>query len=82
MDYDNNNDDNDFQGEYLGLQRKINLSGDEYLFFGPGKEVPVFDIGELRIILNHGFNAKNHGFILETMDFILKMVNVILTMMD
>ena len=36
------------KGEYLGLQRKINLSGDEYVFFGPGTEVPVFDLGGLR----------------------------------
>eukprot|EP01050_Picozoa_sp_SAG11_P021738 SAG11_NODE_3934_length_2143_cov_1.548434_2_plen_214_part_00 len=36
------------KGEYLGLQRKINLSGDEYVFFGPGREVPVFDLGGLR----------------------------------
>ena len=36
------------RGEYLGLQRKINLSGDEYCYFAPGDEVPVFDIGELR----------------------------------
>ena len=36
------------KGNYLGLQRKINLSGDEYVFFGPGTEVPVFDLGGLR----------------------------------
>jgi len=36
------------RGEYLGLQRKINLSGDEYLHFGAGEAVPVFDIGEFR----------------------------------
>lgn len=36
------------RGEYLGLQRKINLSGDEYCYFGWGCQVPVFDIGDLR----------------------------------
>lgn len=36
------------RGQYLGLQRKINLSGDEYLWFGAGEAVPVFDIGDLR----------------------------------
>jgi predicted amidohydrolase len=36
------------KGEYLGVQRKINLSGDEYVFFGPGTEVPFFDLGNLR----------------------------------
>jgi predicted amidohydrolase len=35
-------------GEYLGLQRKINLSGDEYLYFGTGNTVELFDIGDLR----------------------------------
>jgi predicted amidohydrolase len=37
------------RGRYLGLQRKINLSGDEYLHFGAGEAVPVFDIGDLRL---------------------------------
>lgn len=36
------------QGRYLGLQRKINLSGDEYCHFGAGEEVEVFDLGDLR----------------------------------
>ncbi len=36
------------RGEYLGLQRKIYLSMDEYNFFGPGQSVEVFDIGELK----------------------------------
>lgn len=36
------------KGRYLGLQRKINLSGDEYCHFGAGEAVPVFDIGDLR----------------------------------
>jgi predicted amidohydrolase len=35
-------------GEYLGLQRKINLSGDEYCHFGAGERVQVFDIGDIR----------------------------------
>lgn len=36
------------RGRYLGLQRKINLSRDEYLWFGWGEEIPVSDIGEVR----------------------------------
>jgi predicted amidohydrolase len=36
------------RGEYLGLQRKMNLSGDEYCHFGAGGAVEVFDIGDLR----------------------------------
>ncbi len=36
------------RGSYLGLQRKMNLSGDEYLWFGVGERLPVFDIGDLR----------------------------------
>ena len=35
-------------GEYLGLQRKINLSADEYCHFGAGEELEVFDIGDIR----------------------------------
>ena len=33
---------------YLGLQRKINLSGDEYRYFAAGEDVEVFDIGDVR----------------------------------
>ena len=36
------------KGAYLGLQRKINLSGDEYCHFGAGESVEVFDIGDIR----------------------------------
>ena len=36
------------RGRYLGLQRKIYLSGDESHYFKPGEEVEVFDIGECR----------------------------------
>ena len=36
------------KGAYLGLQRKINLSGDEYCYFGAGQSVEVFDIGDIR----------------------------------
>ena len=36
------------RGRYLGLQRKVNLSGDEYLHFGAGDRLHTFDIGELR----------------------------------
>ena len=36
------------RGEYIGLQRKVNLSGDEYCHFGAGERVEVFDIGEVR----------------------------------
>ena len=35
-------------GKYLGLQRKINLSGDEYCYFGAGEKLEVIDIGEIR----------------------------------
>ncbi len=36
------------RGEYLGRQRKVNLSGDEYVYFGAGDALTNFDIGELR----------------------------------
>jgi len=36
------------KGEFLGLQRKIYLSGDEYCYFAPGEKIEVFDIGDLR----------------------------------
>ena len=36
------------RGEYLGLQRKVNLSGDEYCHFGAGEHVEAFDLGDLR----------------------------------
>jgi predicted amidohydrolase len=36
------------RGGFLGLQRKVNLSGDEYCYFCAGEEVPAFDIGEVR----------------------------------
>lgn len=36
------------QGKYLGLQRKINLSGDEYCFFAAGETIARFDIGDVR----------------------------------
>ena len=36
------------RGLYLGLQRKINMSYDEYCYFGAGDRVNVFDIGDLR----------------------------------
>ena len=36
------------RGDYLGCQRKIHPSGDEYVFFAPGTEVPIFDIGDAR----------------------------------
>ena len=36
------------KGEYLGLQRKINLSRDEYCYFGAGNSVEVFDITDIR----------------------------------
>jgi predicted amidohydrolase len=35
-------------GVYKGLQRKIYLSGDEYLYFATGKNVEVFDIGDVK----------------------------------
>ena len=36
------------KGEYLGLQRKVNLSGDEYCYFGAGERVAAFDVGDIR----------------------------------
>lgn len=36
------------KGEYLGIQRKINLSGDEYCYFGAGETAQVFDVGDIR----------------------------------
>ena len=36
------------KGEYLGLQRKIYLSNDEYCHFGQGDRLEVFDIGDIR----------------------------------
>lgn len=36
------------RGKYCGLQRKINLSFDEYCYFGAGERVEVFDIGDVR----------------------------------
>ncbi|UCD36733.1 MAG: carbon-nitrogen hydrolase family protein [Fidelibacterota bacterium] len=36
------------KGVYLGLQRKINMSGDEYRYFACGERVEVFDIGDIR----------------------------------
>lgn len=35
-------------GKYLGLQRKINLSADEYCYFGAGEKLEAFDIGDIR----------------------------------
>jgi len=36
------------RGRYLGLQRKIHMSSDEYLWFGVGEEVSLFDIDDVR----------------------------------
>lgn len=36
------------RGKYLGVQRKINLSLDESVYFKPGESLEVFDIGDLR----------------------------------
>ena len=46
------------RGRYLGCQRKIHLSGDEYLFFAPGDSVPVFDIGELRFGISICYDSR------------------------
>ena len=35
-------------GTYLGLQRKIYLSMDEYCFFAPGQTIELFDLGDIR----------------------------------
>jgi predicted amidohydrolase len=36
------------KGRFLGRQRKINLSGDEYRYFAAGEDIEVFDIGDIR----------------------------------
>lgn len=36
------------KGEFLGTQRKINLSSDEWRFFAASDRVEVFDIGDIR----------------------------------
>lgn len=36
------------RGEYLGLQRKINMSRDESLYFSAGEEIELFEIDEVR----------------------------------
>ena len=36
------------RGELLGVQRKVNMSSDEYLWFGTGETVECFDLGEVR----------------------------------
>jgi predicted amidohydrolase len=36
------------RGTYLGLQRKVVLSGDEYCHFGAGESLEAFDIGDVR----------------------------------
>ena len=36
------------RGRYLGLQRKIHMSSDEYLWFGVGEEISLFDIDDVR----------------------------------
>jgi len=36
------------RGRYLGLQRKIHMSSDEYLWFGVGEDVVLFDIDDLQ----------------------------------
>lgn len=36
------------RGRYLGLQRKIYLSMDEYHYFAPGQRVAIFDVDDIR----------------------------------
>ncbi|UCH62086.1 MAG: carbon-nitrogen hydrolase family protein [Fidelibacterota bacterium] len=36
------------RGVYLGRQRKINMSSDEYQYFAAGERVEVFDVGDVR----------------------------------
>ncbi len=36
------------KGKFLGAQRKINLSSDEWRLFAEGRKVEVFDIGDVR----------------------------------
>jgi predicted amidohydrolase len=53
------------RGRYLGLQRKINLSGDEYLWFGMGERLETFDIGEARfgIIICYDNSFPEHALL-------------------
>ena len=46
------------KGRYLGCQRKIHASGDEYVHFAPGRAVPVFDIGELRFGITVCYDSR------------------------
>lgn len=63
------------RGEYLGLQRKINLSNDEYLSFGMGQRVEVFDIGDVRfgiiICYDNHFPELALALALQEVDLIL-----------
>jgi predicted amidohydrolase len=54
------------RGEYLGLQRKINLSGDEYLSFGSGESLEVFDIEGIRfgIVICYDNHFPEHALAL------------------
>jgi predicted amidohydrolase len=63
------------KGTYLGLQRKINLSSDEYLYFAAGNRVEVFDIGDIRfgvtICYDNGFPEISLIHSLNKVDLIL-----------
>lgn len=63
------------RGAYLGRQRKMNLSGDEYAHFGAGEAVEVFDIGDVRfgisICYDNGFPEMALLHSLDGVDLIL-----------
>jgi predicted amidohydrolase len=63
------------RGEFLGQQRKINMSSDEYLYFAAGEKVEVFDIGDVKfgITICYDSNFPEIAFIhgLHQVDLIL-----------
>ena len=63
------------RGRYLGVQRKIHLSNDEYVYFGCGESVERFDIGELSfgitICYDNNFQELSLAHALHDVDVIL-----------
>ena len=47
--------------EFLGLQRKIYLSGDENQYFTPGETIKVFNINDIRYIIHSHAHCENIG---------------------
>ena len=63
------------RGRYLGVQRKIHMSRDEYVYFGCGESVERFDIGELSfgitICYDNNFQELSLAHALHDVDVIL-----------